>query len=178
MLTPRTAGFNTVDYGEMELETLFVSDFERPEEEPSESPSESPSEEPSGGASTDPGAGDRCAADPAAFLEHTWGRRATVFQTGGARTFDDLLTLDDVEIRPIGTAASAILTELSPGEHRIGLSGIAPNCTVPDGNPRTVTVTVGETVAEDIAVVCEAAPPATGGSAPRGGRPGRRRPTT
>jgi trk system potassium uptake protein len=26
-VTPRTAGFNTVDYGEMELETLFVSDF-------------------------------------------------------------------------------------------------------------------------------------------------------
>jgi potassium uptake TrkH family protein len=26
-VTPRTAGFNTVDYGQMELETLFVSDF-------------------------------------------------------------------------------------------------------------------------------------------------------
>jgi potassium uptake TrkH family protein len=26
-VTPRTAGFNTVDYGEMELETLFVTDF-------------------------------------------------------------------------------------------------------------------------------------------------------
>jgi potassium uptake TrkH family protein len=26
-VTPRTAGFNTVDYGEMNLETLFVSDF-------------------------------------------------------------------------------------------------------------------------------------------------------
>ena len=26
-VTPRTAGFNSVDYGEMELETLFVSDF-------------------------------------------------------------------------------------------------------------------------------------------------------
>jgi potassium uptake TrkH family protein len=26
-VTPRTAGFNTVDYGEMELETLFISDF-------------------------------------------------------------------------------------------------------------------------------------------------------
>jgi Trk-type K+ transport system membrane component len=26
-VTPRTAGFNTVDYGGMELETLFVSDF-------------------------------------------------------------------------------------------------------------------------------------------------------
>jgi trk/ktr system potassium uptake protein len=26
-VTPRTAGFNTVDYGDMELETLFVTDF-------------------------------------------------------------------------------------------------------------------------------------------------------
>ena len=68
------------------------------------------------------------------------------------------LTLDDVEVRPIGTAASAILAELSPGEHRIGLSGIAPNCTVQDGNPRTVTVTVGETAVEDITVLCAAAP--------------------
>jgi hypothetical protein len=94
----------------------------------------------------------------------TTGAVEVTTSTTGAEPDPDgyTLTLDDVEIRSIGIAASAILTELSPGEHRIGLSGIAPNCTV-DGNPRTVTVTVGETVAEDITVVCEAAPPATGG---------------
>jgi hypothetical protein len=95
----------------------------------------------------------------------TTGAVEVTTSTTGAEPDPDgyTLTLDDVEIRSIGTAASAILTELSPGEHLIGLSGIAPNCTVQDGNPRTVTVTVGETVAEDIRVVCEAAPPATGG---------------
>ncbi len=99
------------------------------------------------------------------IIEPTTGAVEVTTSTTGAEPDPDgyTLTLDDVEIRPIGTAASAILTELSPGEHRIGLSGLAPNCTVQDGNPRTVTVTAGETEVEDITVLCEAAPPATGG---------------
>ncbi|MGH7580184.1 MAG: hypothetical protein ACREM9_08430 [Gemmatimonadales bacterium] len=73
------------------------------------------------------------------------------------------LTLDDVEVQPIGVAASAMLAELAPGTHRIGLSGVSPNCTVSGGNPRTVTVAAGETAAEAMAVVCAPPPPATGG---------------
>jgi hypothetical protein len=99
------------------------------------------------------------------IVEPTTGAVEVTTSTTGAEPDPDgyTLTLDDAEIRPIGTAASAVLTDLSPGEHRIGLAGIAPNCTVQGGNPRAVTVTAGETTAEDIVVLCEAAPPATGG---------------
>ena len=99
------------------------------------------------------------------IIAPTTGAIEVTTSTTGAEPDPDgyTLTLDDAEIRPIGNAASAILTELSPGEHRIGLSGLAPNCTVRDGNPRTVTVTAGETAVEDLTVLCEAPPPATGG---------------
>jgi hypothetical protein len=73
------------------------------------------------------------------------------------------LTLDAVEVQSIGTAATATLADLTPGAHRIGLTGVSPNCTVQGNNPRTLTVVAGETAAEDIAVVCVEAPPATGG---------------
>jgi lysine-specific demethylase/histidyl-hydroxylase NO66 len=39
----------------------------------------------------------RCTGDPASFLDHTWGRRASVFTGPDARGFADLLTLDDVD---------------------------------------------------------------------------------
>jgi hypothetical protein len=66
------------------------------------------------------------------------------------------LTLDDVEAQPIGSSATATLAEVAPGAHRIGLAGVAPNCTVQGDNPRTLTVVAGETAAEDIAIVCAA----------------------
>jgi hypothetical protein len=73
------------------------------------------------------------------------------------------LTLDAVEVRPIGTAATATLADLTPGVHRIGLAGVSPNCAVQGDNPRTLTIAAGETAAEDITVVCAETPPATGG---------------
>ena len=39
----------------------------------------------------------RCTGDAAAFLEHTWGRRALVHPSADARGFADLLSLDDVD---------------------------------------------------------------------------------
>jgi bifunctional lysine-specific demethylase and histidyl-hydroxylase NO66 len=39
----------------------------------------------------------RCTGDRAAFLEHTWGRRASVFAGTDARGFEDLLSLEDVD---------------------------------------------------------------------------------
>src|SRR5918995_4995649 len=73
------------------------------------------------------------------------------------------LTLDDVEVQPVGTAATATLADLTPGAHRIGLAGVSSNCAVQGDNPRTLTVVAGETAAEVIAVVCAESPPATGG---------------
>ena len=66
------------------------------------------------------------------------------------------LMLDDVAVQPIGSAATATLADLTPGAHRIGLAGVAPNCTVEGDNPRTLTVVAGETAAEDISITCSA----------------------
>jgi hypothetical protein len=73
------------------------------------------------------------------------------------------LTLDDVEVQSIGSAATATLDDLTAGAHRIGLAGVSSNCTVQGDNPRALTVVAGETAAVDIAVVCLESPPATGG---------------
>jgi hypothetical protein len=73
------------------------------------------------------------------------------------------LTLDDVDLQTIGTAAGAVLDELEPGTHRVGLAGVAPNCQVQGDNPRNLTVVAGETRAETFAVVCAEPPPPTGG---------------
>lgn len=73
------------------------------------------------------------------------------------------LTLDDVEVQPIGAAATATLAELTPGTHRIGLGGVSANCIVQGDNPRPLTIVAGETAAQAMAVVCAEAPPATGG---------------
>ena len=55
------------------------------------------------------------------------------------------------------------MPELTPGSHEVGLGGVSANCQVQGENPRTVSVVAGETVSETFAVVCAAAPPATGG---------------
>jgi len=95
----------------------------------------------------------------------TTGAVQVTTSTAGAEPDPDgyTLTLDEAEVQPIGTAATATLAELTPGAHRIGLAGVSSNCTVQGDNPRTLTVVAGETAAEDLVVVCAEAPPATGG---------------
>lgn len=94
----------------------------------------------------------------------TTGSIQVTTSTTGAELDPDgyRLTLNDVDVQAIGVAAEATLTELTPGPHRIGLTGVAPNCTVQGDNPRFVTVVAGETASEAIAVVCAEGPPATG----------------
>ena len=78
--------------------------------------------------------------------------------TGGASDPDGYtLTLDDAEVQPVGAAARAMLDDLAPGTHRIGLAGVSPGCAVQGDNPRSVSVAAGETATEDFVVVCAAA---------------------
>jgi hypothetical protein len=99
------------------------------------------------------------------LTEPTTGAIEVTTSTSGSEPDPDgyTLTLDGVEVQPIGVAASATLPDLTPGSHQIGLTGLAPNCTVPDGNPRAVTVAVGEVAAAAFSVICADPPPATGG---------------
>lgn len=95
----------------------------------------------------------------------TTGSVQVTTSTTGAEPDPDgyTLTVDDVEVRAIGRAAAAVIEDLEPGTHRIGLAGVSPNCEVQEDNPRSVTVVAGETAAEAFSVVCAEAPPATGG---------------
>jgi hypothetical protein len=95
----------------------------------------------------------------------TSGAVQVTTRTTGAEPDPDgyALTLDDIEVQPIGTVATAILRDIEPGAHRVGLAGLAPNCTVEGDNPRTVNVAAGETAVQAIAIICAEPPPATGG---------------
>src|SRR5207302_1091544 len=57
----------------------------------------------------------------------------------------------------IGTNGSVTFTDLSAGNHTVALSGVAANCTVSGGTPRTVRVQSGGTVSTAFSVCC--APP-------------------
>jgi hypothetical protein len=55
----------------------------------------------------------------------------------------------------IGTAAT-IRSDLAAGDHAVQLAGLAANCTVTGENPRTVSVTAGQTMSVTFAVTCGA----------------------
>ena len=61
------------------------------------------------------------------------------------------------------------------GDHTVGLSGVAANCTVSGANPRTVTVPAGGTTSTTFAVTCAAQP--TGGEVIGKGQVGTGSPT-
>ncbi len=73
------------------------------------------------------------------------------------------LLLDDTPHGTIGLAGSLTLADLRPGSHRVALSAIAANCRVQGDNPRTITVTAGEstTVAFELGCVAPGAPTGT-----------------
>jgi hypothetical protein len=72
------------------------------------------------------------------------------------------LTLDGAGVEPIGPVATATLTDLAPGTHRVGLVGIAANCAVAGGSARAVTIVAGEVAGVDFSIECGALPPPTG----------------
>src|SRR6185437_11220219 len=68
-----------------------------------------------------------------------------------------------------GASSSAIngsgpvtVNGLAPGNHAVGLDGVADNCTVQGENPQLVTITSGGTASVAFTVVCAAPPPGTG----------------
>jgi Tol biopolymer transport system component len=64
----------------------------------------------------------------------------------------------------VGTAAAEAIDasgtvtspEMDPGEYTVQLTGVASNCTVAGQNPRTVTVTAGETTTVAFTIACTA----------------------
>jgi hypothetical protein len=62
----------------------------------------------------------------------------------------------DGTARAIGTNATLVAAQVSPGSHTLQLSGLAANCTVGGTNPRSVTVVAAETLATTFTVTCPA----------------------
>jgi hypothetical protein len=64
------------------------------------------------------------------------------------------VSLDGAPEQPIGISASLTLTDVTPGQHTVELSGLASNCTVTGSNPRAVTVVAGATGQVSLDVIC------------------------
>ena len=81
----------------------------------------------------------------------------TVSTSGAAPDPDGyVLTLDGGNSRPVGNDATLTLVGLTPGDHRLSLDGLAPNCVVSGANPLDVTVAEGASVPAAFAVSCAA----------------------
>ncbi len=70
--------------------------------------------------------------------------------------------LDGVDRGPVRAGVAAAFPQLPPGAHTIGLSGLAANCQVVGDNPRSVTVSAGQTAQVPFAVTCTAPAPSSG----------------
>ena len=73
------------------------------------------------------------------------------------------ITIDGSGRGVLSVSGDVTVDNLVPGEHLVGLSGVAGNCQVEGGNLRTVAVTAGVSTTVDFAVTC-AAPPANAGT--------------
>jgi dipeptidyl aminopeptidase/acylaminoacyl peptidase len=64
------------------------------------------------------------------------------------------VVLDGGTGRPVAVSGGLIVSDLSPAEYSVTLTGADPNCQVQGENPRAVTVVAGQTVSTAFAVSC------------------------
>jgi hypothetical protein len=72
------------------------------------------------------------------------------------------VTIDGADQGTLAVSATLSVPSLAPGEHTVGLSGVAGNCQVQADNPRPVTVTAGSSVNASFTVTCAAPAPNAG----------------
>jgi hypothetical protein len=94
----------------------------------------------------------------------TSGSLEVTSSTSGSSTDADgyALTLDGTDRGPLAASASVTLTGLTPGNHVVGLSGIAANCQVSEDNPRAVSIVAGVSTAVAFTVTCVEPPSKAG----------------
>jgi hypothetical protein len=73
-----------------------------------------------------------------------------------------LVTVNGSQSQHIGVNASVTFSNVAAGERTVELTGLAANCSVTGDNPRSVTVTAGETAQMAFAVVCTGSSGGTG----------------
>ena len=94
----------------------------------------------------------------------TSGSIEVATSTSGSAADPDGFTLlvDANPWGPILPGGTANIAGVTPGSHSIGLGGLAANCQVEGENPRTITVSGGETVQVPFSVTCADPGPAPG----------------
>lgn len=73
-----------------------------------------------------------------------------------------LVTVNGSQSQDIGVNASVVFSRVAAGEQTVELTGLEPNCSVGSDNPRSVTVSTGETARTTFAVVCTGTTGGTG----------------
>jgi len=86
----------------------------------------------------------------------TTGSVTVVVTTNGSSPDPDgyTIALDGVDRGSIARDASRTFSDLAPGSHTIELSGLADNCQVDGGNPRSVGVEPGGNVTVRYSIIC------------------------
>jgi Tol biopolymer transport system component len=94
----------------------------------------------------------------------TTGSLRITSSTSGPTPDEDgyTITLDGTDRGALGTSGDVSIDGLEPGEHLVGLTGVAGNCSVDGQHPRPVTVTAGQSVTVGFAVTCVTPPPTVG----------------
>jgi probable HAF family extracellular repeat protein len=94
----------------------------------------------------------------------TTGSLQITSATSGASPDADgyTMTVDGVDRGTLVASGALTLNGLLPGNHSVGLSGVAGNCQVQGDNPRSLTIVAGASVTAAFEVVCTAPPSVTG----------------
>jgi Tol biopolymer transport system component len=88
----------------------------------------------------------------------TSGTLEITTMTTGAEPDPDGYTVqfDSEQPRAIGASATLESTDVTPGNHTVLLTGLAPNCVADGENPKAVRIVAGETIAVPFQVSCTA----------------------
>ena len=93
----------------------------------------------------------------------TGGVQVTAATTGPSPDADGYtVTVDGTDKGVLGVNAAVPVAGLVPGDHVIGLGGVAGNCQVQGDNPRTISVTAGTNLDVPFTVTCSTPTPGSG----------------
>jgi hypothetical protein len=86
------------------------------------------------------------------------GSISVTIETSGAGQDPDgyAVTLDGGSGLPIGADGTLALSDLAPGAHAVGLTGISANCRLDGDNPRAVSVASGTVASVAFSITCAA----------------------
>jgi len=97
------------------------------------------------------------------------GTLLAAISVGAATTGDDVdpdgygVTIDGSTPQPLSINGSVLISGLTPGDHEVGLSGVADNCAIDGPNPQTVAAPSGRTSNAAFSVSCSPLPLAAPG---------------